>query len=172
MSRVAIATDSNSGITQEEAGRLGVTVLPMPFYIDDQIYFEGVDLSQEDFYQKLAASKNISTSMPAVGDLMDCWNKLLQDFEEVVYIPMSSGLSSSCQTARNFAEEEEYAGRVFVVDNHRISVTLKLSVLEAKKLADAGKSAGEIRRILEETGQDSSIYITIDTLEYLKEAAG
>ena len=168
MSRVAVATDSNSGITQEEAKRLGVTVLPMPFYIDGQLYLEGVDLSSEEFYEKLTSSRDISTSMPAVGDVMDCWNRLLKDYEEVVYIPMSSGLSSSCLTARNFAEEEEYQGKVFVVDNHRISVTLKLSVIEAKKMADAGKSADQIRRVLEKTAHESSIYITLDTLEYLK----
>lgn len=168
MSRVAVATDSNSGITQEEAKRLGVTVLPMPFYIDGQLYLEGVDLSSEEFYKKLTSSRDISTSMPAVGDVMDCWNRLLKDYEEVVYIPMSSGLSSSCLTARNFAEEEEYQGKVFVVDNHRISVTLKLSVIEAKKMADAGKSADQIRRVLEKTAHKSSIYITLDTLEYLK----
>ncbi len=168
MSRVAVATDSNSGITQEEAKRLGVTVLPMPFYIDGQLYLEGVDLSSEEFYKKLTSSRDISTSMPAVGDVMDCWNRLLKDYEEVVYIPMSSGLSSSCLTARNFAEEEEYQGKVFVVDNHRISVTLKLSVIEAKKMADAGKSADQIRRVLEKTAHESSIYITLDTLEYLK----
>lgn len=168
MSRVAVATDSNSGITQEEATRLGVTVLPMPFYIDGQLYLEGIDLSSEEFYEKLTSSRDISTSMPAVGDVMDCWNRLLKDYEEVVYIPMSSGLSSSCLTARNFAEEEEYQGKVFVVDNHRISVTLKLSVIEAKKMADAGKSADQIRRVLEKTAHESSIYITLDTLEYLK----
>lgn len=168
MSRVAVATDSNSGITQEEAKRLGVTILPMPFYIDGQLYLEGVDLSSEEFYEKLTSSRDISTSMPAVGDVMDCWNRLLKDYEEVVYIPMSSGLSSSCLTARNFAEEEEYQGKVFVVDNHRISVTLKLSVIEAKKMADAGKSADQIRRVLEKTAHESSIYITLDTLEYLK----
>lgn len=168
MSRVAVATDSNSGITQEEAKRLGVTVLPMPFYIDGKLYLEGVDLSSEEFYEKLTSSRDISTSMPAVGDVMDCWNGLLMDYEEVVYIPMSSGLSSSCLTARNFAEEEEYQGKVFVVDNHRISVTLKLSVIEAKKMADAGKSADQIRRVLEKTAHESSIYITLDTLEYLK----
>lgn len=168
MSRVAVATDSNSGITQEEAKRLGVTVLPMPFYIDGQLYLEGIDLSSEEFYEKLTSSRDISTSMPAVGDVMDCWNRLLKDYEEVVYIPMSSGLSSSCLTARNFAEEEEYQGKVFVVDNHRISVTLKLSVIEAKKMADAGKSADQIRRVLEKTAHESSIYITLDTLEYLK----
>lgn len=167
MSRVAVATDSNSGITQEEAKRLGVTVLPMPFYIDGQLYLEGIDLSSEEFYEKLTSSRDISTSMPAVGDVMDCWNRLLKDYEEVVYIPMSSGLSSSCLTARNFAEEE-YQGKVFVVDNHRISVTLKLSVIEAKKMADAGKSADQIRRVLEKTAHESSIYITLDTLEYLK----
>lgn len=168
MSRVAVATDSNSGITQEEAKRLGVTVLPMPFYIDGQLYLEGIDLSSEEFYEKLTSSRDISTSMPAVGDVMDCWKRLLKDYEEVVYIPMSSGLSSSCLTARNFAEEEEYQGKVFVVDNHRISVTLKLSVIEAKKMADAGKSADQIRRVLEKTAHESSIYITLDTLEYLK----
>jgi len=168
MSNIAILTDSNSGITIEEAkGLSNVFVMPMPFYIDGELYYEEIDLSQDEFYEKLtSADTKITTSMPAVGDLMDKWEELLESFDEIVYIPMSSGLSSSCQTAT--ALSDDYEDRVFVVDNHRISVTQKLSVYEAVKLAEAGKSAREIKEFLEETSKESSIYITVGTLEYLK----
>jgi DegV family protein with EDD domain len=166
MSKVAIMTDSNCGITQHEATELGITVLPMPFYFDGQLYYEDIDLTQEEFYVKLKESKEISTSMPLVGNLMDQWDALLKEYDEVVYIPMSSGLSSSCETA--YMMSQEYDGKVQVVDNQRISVTMKLSVLDAKKMADQGKSAAEIKEILEKTRFDSTIYIMVDTLEYLK----
>ena len=166
MSKVAILTDSNSGITQEESKQLGVFVEPMPFYIDGQLYYEDIDLSQEEFYQKLTQGGEITTSMPITGNLMDTWDKILEDYDELVYIPMSSGLSSSCATAKMLADD--YDGRVVVVDNQRISVTQKLSALEAKKLADMGKSAQEICDALMEIKAASTIYITVDTLEYLK----
>ncbi len=168
MSRIAIVTDSNSGVTQEEAKALGISVIPMPFYIDGQLYYEGINLSQEEFYHKLEHDAEITTSMPALGDVMDLWNDLLKTYDEVVYIPMSSGLSSSCATAAALADEEEYEGRVFVVNNQRISVTQRQSVLDAKTLADQGKSGCEIRDILEQVKLDASIYITVDTLKYLK----
>ncbi len=166
MSKVAILTDSNSGITQAEAKELGVYVIPMPFYINEQLYYEDIDLTQEQFYEKLTQGGEITTSMPITGNLIDLWDKLLKDYDQVVYIPMSSGLSSSCATAQMLSED--YDGRVVVVDNQRISVTQKLSALEAKKLADMGKTAEEIRDALMEIKAASTIYITVDTLEYLK----
>ncbi|MBQ5426301.1 MAG: DegV family protein [Pseudobutyrivibrio sp.] len=166
MSKVAILTDSNSGITQAEAKELGVYVIPMPFYINEQLYYEDIDLTQEQFYEKLTQGGEITTSMPITGNLIDLWDKLLEDYDQVVYIPMSSGLSSSCATAQMLSED--YDGKVVVVDNQRISVTQKLSALEAKKLADMGKTAEEIRDALMEIKAASTIYITVDTLEYLK----
>ena len=146
MGKVAILTDSNSGISQEEAKQYGVYVLPMPFYINDELYYEGITLSQEQFYAHLERDSEIHTSMPVVGDVLDKWDELLKDYVEVVYIPMSSGLSSSCQTARTLAED--YDGKVQVVDNHRISVTMMRSVLNAKGLADKGWNAKDIKDYL------------------------
>ena len=167
MAKTAIATDSNSGISQEMAKRLGISVLPMPFTIDDQLYFEDVTLTQEQFYEKLQSDCTITTSQPAPGDVMDLWDRLLTEYDEVVYIPMSSGLSNSCETALMLAED--YDGKVFVVNNQRISVTQKRSVLDAIELAKQGRSGAEIRDFLEETKLESSIYITVDTLKYLKQ---
>jgi DegV family protein with EDD domain len=166
MSKVAILTDSNSGITQAQSKELGVFVVPMPFYIDGELYYEDIDLTQDQFYEKLTQGGEITTSMPITGNLMDTWDKLLKEYDQIVYIPMSSGLSSSCATAKMLAED--YDGKVVVVDNQRISVTQKLSALEAKKLADMGKSAQEICDALMEIKSLSTIYITVDTLEYLK----
>lgn len=167
MAKVAIATDSNSGITQAKARELGISVLPMPFYIDEELYFEDITLSQEQFYEKLRSDCAITTSQPAPGDVMDLWDKLLKEYDEVVYIPMSSGLSNSCETAGMLAEE--YGGKVFVVNNQRISVTQKRSVLDAIELAQQGKSGAEIQAILEKMKLEASIYITVDTLKYLKQ---
>ena len=166
MSKVAVMTDSNSGITQSQAKELGITVVPMPFYIDGKLYYEDIDLTQEDFYRMLEKGGDISTSMPAVGDLIDRWEALLKDYDEIVYIPMSSGLSSSCATAKALAQD--YEGKVFVVDNQRSSVTMKQTVFEAMKMAEHGKTAAEIRDILEATKFESTIYIMVDTLTYLK----
>ena len=168
MARVAVLTDSNSGITQEEAKKHGVYVLPTPFYINDRLYYEGIDLTGEKFYKLQESGAEIKTSMPIVGEVIDRWNELLEDHDEIVYIPLSSGLSASCQTAISLAEEEPFAGRVFVVNNQRISVTMKLSVYEAKHLANERKTGAEIRDYLEQTKFDSTIYIMVDTLEYLK----
>lgn len=164
--KVAVLTDSNSGITQAEGARIGVSVLPMPFYISDQLYYEDVTLTQEQFYQHLEADEEIHTSMPVVGDVLDRWNSLLEEADQLVYIPMSSGLSSSFMTARTLAED--YKGKVQVVDNKRISVTMRQSVFDAKTLADAGWDAVSIRHYLERTRKDSSIYIYVPNLKYLR----
>ena len=167
MGKVAVITDSNSGITQNQAGEYGVYVLPMPFYIDEKLYFEDITLTQEEFYKRLGEGVDIKTSQPAPGDVMDLWNKVLKEYDEIVHIPMSSGLSSSCETAHMLAED--FDGKVQVVNNQRISVTQKQSVLEAKKMAEQGVGAAEIKSILEEHKMESSIFITVDTLKYLKQ---
>lgn len=166
MSKIAIVSDSNSGITQAKAKELGITVLPMPFFINDETLYEDINLTQEQFYEMLQNDVNISTSMPLVGNLTDAWDELLKEYDEIVHIPMSSGLSGSCQTAMMMAEE--YDGKVQVVDNQRISVTLRQSVLDAMALADKGYSAKEIKEILEREKLEASIYIMVDTLDYLK----
>lgn len=164
--KVAIVTDSNSGITQSQANELGISVLPMPFYINEELFYEDITLSQKEFYEKLAEDANISTSQPTPVDVMELWEKLLLEAEEIVHIPMSSGLSNSCETAMVLARE--YQGRVHVVDNQRISVTQRQSVLDAIALAKAGKNGAEIKEVLEKEKQESSIYITLETLKYLK----
>ncbi len=166
MSKIAIMTDSNSGIRQSEAKELGITVVPMPFYIDEKLYFEEIDLSQEAFYEILQEDGDVKTSQPAPGDLMDTWDKLLETNDEIVYIPMSSGLSNSCATATMLAQE--YEGKVHVVDNQRISVTQKLSVLDAIHLAEKGLTGAQIKEQLLKEKMLSSIYIMVDTLKYLK----
>lgn len=164
--RVAIVTDSNSGITQEQGRQAGIYVVPMPFMMAGETYFEDISLTQKSFYERLAEGADISTSQPSPASLIDLWNELLKDHDSVIHIPMSSGLSSSCETAHALAAD--FGGKVLVVNNQRISVTQRQSVLEAKAMADQGMSAEEIKRVLEETAFDSTIYITVDTLEYLK----
>lgn len=166
MGRIAVVTDSNSGITQQQAKEYGIHVLPMPFFINDETYFEDISLTQEQFYEKLEGNADISTSMPAVGSVTDLWEELLTEYDEIVHIPMSSGLSGSCETAVMLSQE--YDGKVQVVNNQRISVTQRQSVLDAMEMAGHGKSAKEIKDYLEETKYDSSIYIMVDTLYYLK----
>ena len=166
MSKVAVITDSNSGITQAEAERLGVKVIPMPFRINEKDYFEDINLTQEEFYELMYEGAEISTSMPEPGSVTDLWDETLKEYDEIVYIPMSSGLSSSCSTAVMLAND--YGGKVQVVDNQRISVTQRQSVIDAKKLASRGKSAAEIRYLLLAEKFESSIYIMVDTLTYLK----
>ena len=167
MSKIAVITDSNSGITQSQASELGVFVVPMPFTINNEDYFEDINLTQEQFYQKLAEDASVSTSQPSPDSLMTLWDKVLKDHDAIIYIPMSSGLSGSCQSAMMIANEE-YEGKVFVVDNQRISVTQRQSALDAKAMADAGLSANEIVDKLMENKMESSIYIMLDTLHYLK----
>ncbi|MCC8066409.1 MAG: DegV family protein [Clostridiales bacterium] len=166
MGKVAVVTDSNSGITQKEAEQLGIYVLPMPFYINGDLFYEDISLTQEEFYRHLKEDSEISTSMPMVGDVTDLWDRLLKDYDEIVHIPMSSGLSSSCSTAQMLAQD--YENQVFVVDNKRISVTQKQSVVDAKQMADAGWSGRQIHDKLIEEMYESSIYITLETLYYLK----
>lgn len=166
MKKTAIVTDSNSGITQAQGKELGITVLPMPFYINEELFFEDISLTQEEFYEKLEEEADISTSQPSPGDVLDLWDELLKEYDEIVHIPMSSGLSSTCETAMSLAND--YEGKVQVVDNQRISVTQQESVLDAIKLRDAGKSAAEIKAVLEKEKMESTIYITVDTLKYLK----
>ncbi len=167
MAKTAIVTDSNSGITQREGKEAGIFVLPMPFLINDTSYFEDINLTQEEFYVHLRdAAANVSTSQPSIGDLLDFWNDILKEYDEIVHIPMSSGLSQSCATATALAKD--FGGKIHVVNNQRISVTLKESVFDALKLRDQGKTAVEIKDYLEQTRLDSSIYIALDTMKYLK----
>lgn len=164
--KTAIVTDSNSGITQTQAKELGVFVLPMPFFIDEELFYEDISLTQEEFYKKLEEDADISTSQPSPGEVMDLWDAVLEEYDELVYIPMSSGLSKACETAMMLAGD--YEDKVQVVDNQRISVTMRRSVMDAVKLAEQGVPAIEIKRILEETKMESSIYIMLETLKYLK----
>lgn len=166
MNKIAIVTDSNSGITQKMAKEMGVYVLPMPFFINGELFLEDISLSQEEFYKCLVEDADISTSQPSPKDLTDLWDQILKEYDEIVHIPMSSGLSASCQTAAAMAQE--YDGKVQVIDNQRISVTQKQSVRDAQKLIEQGKNAVQIKEILEERKLDASIYITLETLKYLK----
>lgn len=166
MGNVAIVTDSNSGISQAEAKELGIYVIPMPFLVDGKLYFEDVDMNKEQFYHFLENDADLSTSQPSPGDVMDLWDKLLKEYDEIVHIPMSSGLSASCSTAMGLARD--YDGKVQVIDNQRISVTMQQAVMDAKHLVAAGKSAAQIKEILEKEALESSIYLMVDTLKYLK----
>lgn len=167
MGNIAVVVDSNSGVTSKDLQSLkDVYVIPMPFMIDGEEYFEEINLSQEDFYSKLENDSDISTSQPAIGQVIELWDNLLKKYKQIIHIPMSSSLSQTCETAKNFAKD--YEGKVFVVDNKRISVTLKQSMHDALTLIDKGYSGEEIRKILEDTSADSSIYIMVDTLKYLK----
>lgn len=166
--RIAVVTDSNSGITQAQGKELGIRVLPMPFMIDGKEYFEDISLTQQEFYDKMAEDLDISTSQPSPESILGLWDEIFEayDYDEIVHIPMSSGLSGSCQTALVLAED--YDGRVQVVNNHRISVTQRQSALDAVRMAKEGMSAAQIKDELERTGSQSTIYITVDTLKYLK----
>lgn len=166
MQKTAVLTDSNSGITQAEAKRLGISVLPMPFFINEEMFLEDISLTQAEFYKHLERDAEIKTSMPSPAAVTELWDRALQKYEELVYIPMSSGLSSSCEMAAMLAAD--YGDRVRVVDNRRISWTLKQAVLEAMALAQQGRTAREIQEILEKNALESSIYIAVDTLKYLK----
>ena len=164
--KIAVVTDSNSGITQAQGKELGITVLPMPFMIDGNEFFEDISLTQQEFYGKMEEDMDISTSQPSPESSVELWEALLEEYDGIVHIPMSSGLSGSCQTALMLAEE--FDGRVQVVNNHRISVTQRQSALDALEMAGKGMDAVQIKEVLERTGSESTIYITVDTLKYLK----
>lgn len=164
--KIAVVTDSNSGITQRQAAECGVHVLPMPFMIDDETFYEDINLDQKGFYEKLEGGADVVTSQPSPDSVLTLWEKLLKDYDEIVHIPMSSGLSGSCQSAVMLARD--FGGKVQVVNNQRISVTQRQSVLDAKLLAEKGESAARIKEILEQDKFNSSIYIMLDTLYYLK----
>lgn len=164
--KVAVVTDSNSGISQKEAKELGIFIVPMPFLIDDEEYFEDINLTQEEFYKKLISGAEVSTSQPSANSLAEIWENALKQYDEIVHIPMSGGLSASVETAKHIAEQ--YDGKVQVVDNRRISVPQKISVYDALKLSKEGKNAKEIKEFLEKTAPLNSIYIMLTTLKYLK----
>ena len=164
--KVAIVTDSNSGITHAQAKEFGVTVLPMPFMINEETYYEDITLNQTEFYERLESGVNVVTSQPSPESVLKLWEGLLTDHDEIVHIPMSSGLSGSCQSAIMLAED--FDGKVQVVNNQRISVTQRQSVLDAKMLAGRGMDAAGIKEFLENDKFNSSIYIMLDTLYYLK----
>lgn len=168
MKRVGIVTDSHSSLTPDLARRLGVTLLPMPFVIDGQNYLEGVDLTREVFFERLAAGASVATSQPAPADVTAIWDKALCEYDEILYMPLSSGLSSSCAVAQALAQEEPYAGRVFVVDHGRISTPLHRFILDAQEMIARGMGAARIREILEKNRDRMCIYLAVDTLEYLK----
>jgi DegV family protein with EDD domain len=161
--KIAVVTDSNSGITQAQAKEMGVAVLPMPFMIDGETYYEDITLTREQFYQRLKDNADIATSQPTPDSILKMWDKLLKEYDQIIHIPMSSGLSGSCSTAMMLAGEDEYEGKVFVVDNRRISVTQYQSVKAAM-----GMDGTQIKKRLEKTAADSVIFITVDTLKYLK----
>lgn len=166
MTKIAVITDSNSGITQQEAKELGVYVLPMPFLINDQSYLEDINLTQEEFYKLLEQDATVSTSQPSPEAVLNLWDELLQEYDQIVHIPMSSGLSGSCQSAMMLAQD--YEDKVFVVNNQRISVTQRRSVMDAVTLVQKGYDGAKIKQVLEEEKFNSSIYIMLDTLHYLK----
>ncbi len=164
--KIAVITDSNSGITQKQGEELGIYIVPMPFFINEEEFLEDINLSQEEFYTRLDEGSDIGTSQPAIGGILDLWDRLLEEYDEIVHIPMSSELSGSCESAAGLAQD--YDGKVQVVNNQRISVIQKQSVFDAKALAEKGKTAREIKEILEREKYESSIYLVVDTLKYLK----
>ncbi len=168
MKAVGIATDSHCGISPDNAKKMGLFVIPMPFYFGEECYYEEVSITREEFFQRLNAGENVSTSQPSPEAVMDLWRKGLEEHESIVYIPMSSGLSGSCHTAMMLADEEEFAGKVFVVDNGRIATPLHRSILDAMELVEEGYSAEKIKEILEADKENMTIYIAVETLEFLK----
>lgn len=168
MKSIGIVTDSCGGISQEEAERLGVMVLPMPFYFGEDCYYEGVSITREEFFERLNKGEKVSTSQPSPEEVMAIWRKALDKFEQVLYMPLSSGLSGSCNTAKMLAGEDEFEGRVLVVDNGRVSTPMHRSILDAIELIEESYSAGEIKEILERSRADMAIYLGVETLEFLK----
>lgn len=167
MKKVGIVTDSHSSLSPAEAQRLGVHVLPMPFTIDGVDYLEGVNLSREEFFAHQRAGKSISTSQPAPADVLALWDRLLEEYETLLYMPISSGLSGACQTAMGLAEDAPYAGRVYVVDNGRVATPLHQSILDAIELVGQGLDAAACKAALEAARDELTIYIAVQTLEFL-----
>lgn len=165
--KIGVLTDSHSGISQEQAKQLGITVLPMPFVIDGETYLEGITLTREDFFQKLTRAQEVSTTQPTPAFVMESWDKALKEYEQIIYIPISSGLSGGCSTAATLAQSEEYEGKVFVVDNGRVATPLHRSILDALELIEQGHTAEEIQQILERSKEKMTIYIGVDSLKYL-----
>lgn len=168
MREIGIVTDSHCGISVDEANKYGIKVLPMPLYIDDECYYEEVSITRDDFFEKIGTCEKVSTSQASPADVMDLWNECLKEYKTILYMPMSSGLSGACNTAKLFAQDDEYEGRVFVVDNGRISTPMHRSILDALELIEEGCTAQEIKEILEADKDKMSIYIAVETLEYLK----
>lgn len=168
MKRIGVVTDSHSGITRQEADRLGIKVLPMPLYIEGECYYEGVTLSREQFFERLRSGADIATSQPSPADVMKLWDEALEEYEQILYIPISSGLSGSCSAAAALALKKAYSGKVFVVDNGRVSALLHCAILDALELVSEGYSAEQIRDILEEARENMNIYIGVENLECLK----
>ena len=168
MSKIGIATDSHSGITPVMAANLGVCVLPMPFYVEDECFYEEVSITREEFLEQLNNGKKVSTSQPSPEDVMEFWREGLKEYDELVYIPMSSGLSGSCGTAIMLARDDEFEGKVFVVDNGRISTPLVRAIMDAKEMIEEGFTASQIKEILEAEKDKMSIYIAVETLEFLQ----
>ena len=168
MKAIGVVTDSHGGMSREEAERLGVKVLPMPFYFGDQCFLENVSITREQFFEKINGGERVSTSQPSPESVMEIWRESLQDYEKIIYIPLSSGLSGSCDTAKMLAREEEFEGKVFVVDNGRVSTPLHRSILDALELIDEGYSAEQIRDILEAARDKMAIYVAVETLEHLQ----
>lgn len=168
MRKIGIATDSHSGITPQEAKKLGVMVLPMPFYIEEECFYEGVSITRSEFFEQLGSGKRVTTSQPSPESVMELWTEGLKEYEKILYIPMSSGLSGSCYTAKMLAEEDEFAGRILVVDNGRVSTLLHRSILDALELIEEGYCAEEIKDLLEKSRADMVIYLAVETLEHLK----
>lgn len=168
MRKTGIVTDSHSSISQEEATRLGIYVLPMPFYMNGTCYYEGMNITREEFLERLGRLEDISTSQPSPEAVMELWDKALSEYEDILYIPISSGLSGSCQTAMMLAQEEKYKGKVYVVDNGSVSTPLHQSILDALELLDAGCAAAEVKERMENVKTHAGIYIAVDDLKYLK----
>ncbi len=168
MNKTGIVTDSHSSISQKLAKELGIYVLPMPFYFGEECYYEGINLTRDDFFQKIDSNQTVTTSQPSPMDVMQIWREALKEYEEILYFPLSSGLSSSCATATTLALEDEFDKKVYVVDNGRVATPMHRSILDAIEMIEKGLSAREIKEILEKTKDTMTIYIMVDTLEYLK----
>lgn len=165
---IGIVTDSHSGIQQDEAAKMGIMVLPMPFYYENECFYEGVSLTREAFFEKLDSDKKVSTSQPSPEEVMNIWREALKKFDQILYMPLTSGLSGAYNTARMLAEDEEFEGKVFVVDHGRISTPLRRTIMDTLELIEEGHSAERMKEIIEDQRDKMAIYIAVESLEYLK----